>query len=110
MNASVLKLTDDNFAAEVLESDEPVLVDFWAPWCMPCKMLKPTLEQVASHYAGRIKVGIMDTDTNHDTTHRYGISAVPTLILFKDGQVQKKFVGLTGIDDLTAAMEAAVAG
>ena len=110
MTASVLELTDDNFADEVLTSDEPVLVDFWASWCMPCKMLKPTLDQVASSFAGKAKVGVVDTDANQDTAKRYGISAVPTLILFKGGQVQKKFVGLTGIDDLTSALEAAIAG
>jgi thioredoxin 1 len=90
----VLELTDQNFEQEVLKSDRPVLVDFWAEWCMPCKLLGPTIEKLAKDYAGKVKVGKVDTDANRDVSMRYGISAIPTVILFKDGQVTQKFVGL----------------
>ena len=91
---NVLELTDQNFEAEVLKSDKPVLVDFWAEWCMPCKMLGPTIDKLAEDYAGKVKVGKVDTDANRDVSMRFGISAIPTVILFKNGQVAQKFVGL----------------
>ena len=94
MAANVMELTDQNFEAEVLKSDTPVLVDFWAEWCMPCKMLTPTIEKLAKDYAGKVKVGKVDTDSNRDVSLRYGISAIPTVILFRNGQVAQKFVGL----------------
>jgi len=94
MAENVLELTDSNFEAEVIKSDKPVLVDFWAEWCMPCKMLTPTIEKLAKDYAGKVKVGKVDTDSNRDVSLRYGISAIPTVILFRDGKVAQKFVGL----------------
>ena len=94
MAENVLELTDTNFEAEVLKSDKPVLVDFWAEWCMPCRMLGPTIEKLAKDYAGKVKVGKVDTDSNRDVSMRYGISAIPTVILFRDGKVAQKFVGL----------------
>ena len=103
-SANVTEFTDANFEAEVLKSAVPVLVDFWAEWCMPCRMLTPTIEAVAADFAGKVKVGKMDTDSNRDTAFKYGISAIPTVILFRDGEVKKKFVGLTSKDDLTRAM------
>lgn len=103
-NANVHEFTDSNFENEVLQSDQPVLVDFWAEWCMPCRMLSPTIDAVASEYTGRLKVGKVDTDQNRNIAIKYGISAIPTVILFKDGQVRKKFVGLTSKDDLTKAV------
>src|SRR5215217_6347005 len=83
---NVMELTDGNFEAEVLKSDKPVLVDFWAEWCMPCRMLAPTIEKIAKDYAGKVKVGKIDTDSNRDVSMRYGISAIPTVILFRNGQ------------------------
>ncbi len=103
-SALVHEFTDQNFEAEVLGASEPVLVDFWAEWCMPCRMLAPTIDQVAQEFEGRVKVGKVDTDSNRDVSVKYGISAIPTVILFKNGQVHKKFVGLTNRDDLAAAM------
>jgi len=91
---SVMDLTDQNFETEVLNSDKPVLVDFWAEWCMPCRMLAPTIEKIAKDYAGKVKVGKVDTDANRDVSMKYGISAIPTVILFRDGKVAQKFVGL----------------
>lgn len=106
-NENVVEFTDGNFQSEVLESSQPVLVDFWAEWCMPCRMLAPTIEEVADDFVGKAKVGKMDTDANREVSVKFGISAIPTVILFKDGQVVKKFVGLTKKDDLAAAISEA---
>ena len=107
--ANTKTFTDGNFKAEVLESQVPVLVDFWAEWCMPCRMLSPTIDAVADEFAGRVKVGKVDTDSNRDTAVKYQINAIPTVILFKGGQVAKKFVGLTNKDDLSRAINEVVA-
>ena len=93
-SANVKEFTDGNFESEVLKSSEPVLVDFWAEWCMPCRALAPTIEKVANEYVGKVKVGKLDTDGNRDVSMKFGINAIPTVILFKDGQVLQKFVGL----------------
>ena len=101
----VVELTDDNFEAEVLKSDVPVLVDFWAEWCMPCKMLAPTVEELAAENAGKVKVGKIDTDASRDTSLKYGISAIPTLIIFKSGEMAKKLVGLQQKNDIQTALD-----
>jgi len=106
---NVHEFTDDNFEQEVLQSDQPVLVDFWAEWCMPCKMLAPTIDEVASNFGGKAKVGKVDTDSNRNVSMKYGISAIPTVLLFKDGEIAKKFVGLTNKNDLEAAINEAIA-
>src|ERR1700733_12483988 len=103
---NVLELTDQNFEQEVLNSDVPVLVDFWAEWCMPCKMLTPTIEKLAKDYQGKIKVGKVDTDANREIAMKYRIDAIPTVILFRNGQVSQKFVGLKGEKDFKAALDA----
>ena len=90
----VKEFTDANFDQEVLKSEQPVLVDFWAEWCMPCRMLAPTIDKIAESYVGKVKVGKLDTDSNREVAMKYQISAIPTVILFKDGQVAQKFVGL----------------
>jgi len=104
---NVQEFDDATFESEVLKADKPVLVDFWAEWCMPCRMLAPTIEEVASEFEGKVKVGKLDTDANRDTAVKYQISAIPTVILFKDGEPYKKFVGLTNKDDLSQAMSEA---
>ena len=104
---NVKEFTDQNFAAEVLESKELVLVDFWADWCQPCRMLAPTIDKIAKDYAGTVKVGKVDTDANRDVAIKYSISAIPTVILFKNGQVAQKFVGLRQERDFKEAIEAA---
>jgi len=91
---NVVEFTDSNFETEVLQSDQPVLVDFWAEWCMPCRMLAPTIDKIAESYSEKVKVGKLDTDSNREIAIKYQISAIPTVILFKDGQVAQKFVGL----------------
>lgn len=105
---NVREFTDSNFENEVLQSDQPVLVDFWAEWCMPCRMLAPTIHELAEEYSGKVKVGKVDTDSNRDVSVKFGISAIPTIILFKNGEVQKKFVGLTRKEDFKAALDSAV--
>lgn len=107
-SANVKVFTDANFESEVLKSDVPVLVDFWAEWCTPCKMLTPTIEALAGEFAGRAKVGKLDTDANPNVGVQYGISAIPTVMIFKGGQVTRKFVGLQGKNEFAAALEAAM--
>ncbi len=102
---AVRELTDSNFDTEVIQADIPVLVDFWAEWCQPCRMLAPTIEEIADEYKGKAKVGKLDTDATRETSMKYNISAIPTVILFKDGEVQKKFVGLTSKDQFKTALD-----
>jgi thioredoxin 1 len=106
---NVKEFTDQNFENEVLKSDQPVLVDFWAEWCMPCRMLTPTIEKIAKDYVGRVKVGKLDTDANRDVASKYSISAIPTVILFRNGQVAQKFVGLRQERDFKEALDSAKA-
>lgn len=108
-SANVHEFTDDNFNQEVISSAQPVLVDFWAEWCMPCRMLAPTIDKMASEFAGKVKVGKVDTDKSRDVSVEYKITAIPTVIIFKGGQVKKKFVGLTQEGDLRAALTEALA-
>src|SRR5206468_6020017 len=103
---NVVEFNDSNFDAEVLKSEQPVLVDFWAEWCMPCRMLAPTIEKLATDYSGKVKVGKVDTDSNRDISVKYGISAIPTVILFKGGQVAQKFVGLRQERDFKEVLDA----
>ena len=102
---NVKEFTDGNFEQEVLKSSEPVLVDFWAEWCGPCRMLAPTIDKIANEYQGKVKVGKLDTDVNRDVSIKYNISAIPTVILFKDGQVAQKFVGLRQERDFKEAID-----
>jgi thioredoxin 1 len=104
MAGNVIELTDASFDEVVHNSDIPVIVDFWAPWCGPCKMLAPIIEEIANEYAGKAKICKLNTDEARDSAIEFGISAIPTTILFKDGQIQKKWVGLTSKKDLTAAL------
>ena len=99
-----LEFSDANFEAEVIQSDKPVLVDFWAEWCGPCKALGPVIDEIANEYNGRVKVGKVDTDSNRDTSVRFSISAIPTVILFHKGEIAEKFVGLRGKKDFQAAI------
>jgi thioredoxin 1 len=102
------EITDQNFQQEVLQSTQPVLVDFWAEYCAPCRMLAPTIEKLAADYAGKIKVGKLDTDANRDVPLKFQIRAIPTVILFKDGQAVQTFVGLRPERDYRAAIDASL--
>jgi thioredoxin 1 len=104
MAGNVIELSDAGFDETVRSSQELVLVDFWAPWCGPCRMLAPIIEQIADEFAGRAKVCKLNTDQARDTAVKFGISAIPTMILFKGGQLQKKWVGLTSKKDISEAI------
>ena len=105
MAGKLIELNDSSFDETVHNSDVPVLVDFWAPWCGPCKMMAPILEEIADDYEEKAKICKLNTDDAPDSAMEFGIQAIPTVILFKDGQVQKKWVGLTSKKDLSAAIE-----
>jgi thioredoxin 1 len=94
-NNNMAEFTDSNFEQEVLKSEKPVLVDFWAEWCAPCRMMSPTVEALAGEYAGRAKVGKLNVDENQNVTTRYKIRGIPALLLFKNGEVQEQVVGAT---------------
>jgi len=93
MSENLKEFTDANFEAEVLQSSEPVLVDFWAPWCGPCRMLTPTIEELSEEHAGKVKIGKLNTDDNQETAAGYAVTSIPTVILFKDGEIVDKVVG-----------------
>ncbi len=89
----ILEVTDDSFDSEIIDSDMPAMVDFWAEWCGPCKMVGPVVEELANEYKGKIKIAKMDVDQNRDTPAKFGIRNIPTLILFKGGEVSKTIIG-----------------
>ncbi|HAY34631.1 MAG TPA: thioredoxin [Ignavibacteria bacterium] len=89
-----VEFTDDNFDAEVLKSDIPVMVDFWAVWCGPCKMIAPVVEELAAEYEGKFKIGKLDVDNNQNVSMKYGIRSIPTLVIFKNGEIVDQIVGV----------------
>jgi thioredoxin len=91
--SDIFQVTDDNFEAEIMKSDLPAMVDFWAEWCGPCRMVGPVVEELANQYKGKVKIGKMDVDKNRQTPAKFAIRNIPTLILFKDGQVAQTIVG-----------------
>jgi thioredoxin 1 len=101
----IVHVSDDSFDQEVLQSDKPVLVDFWAEWCGPCKMIAPILDEIADEYDGRIKVAKLDIDDNPQTPPKYGIRGIPTLMLFKNGEVEATKVGALSKSQLTAFLD-----
>jgi len=103
-----LEFTDSNFQSEVLEADVPVLVDFWAEWCGPCKMLGPVIDELATEFEGKAKVGKVDIDSNRDAAVKYGIQSIPTVLILKNGEISNKFVGIASKDDLAAAINDAM--
>jgi thioredoxin 1 len=109
MADSVTEVTDNNFQAEVLESDVPVLVDFWAPWCGPCRAVGPVVEEIAKERAGQLKVVKLNTDENQQTSIQYNVLSIPTLIVFKHGQEAKRVTGAYPKKRLEAEIEPALA-
>lgn len=105
MSNNILHVTDATFDQEVLKSSEPVLVDYWADWCGPCKMIAPILDEIANDYTGRIKIAKLNIDENPGTPPKYGIRGIPTLMLFKNGNVEATKVGAVSKSQLTAFID-----
>ena len=103
-----ITFTDDNFATEVLQSDKPVLVDFWAVWCGPCKMIAPFVEELASELEGKAKVGKLDVDNNQESAIKYGVRSIPTVLIFKGGKVVDTIIGAVPKNQLKQKLEAAL--
>ena len=106
MAESITTLTDATFDEEVKGSEEPILVDFWADWCGPCKLIAPILEELATEYGGKLRIGKLDVDDNPAVTGRFSVMSIPTLILFKDGDVATRLVGAKGKNQLRQEIEA----
>ena len=105
MSEHIVYVSDANFESEVLQADGPVLVDYWADWCGPCKMIAPILDEIAGEYAGKIKIAKLNIDENPQTPPRYGIRGIPTLMLFKQGNVEATKVGAVSKSQLTAFID-----
>jgi thioredoxin 1 len=105
VSEKIIHVTDDTFEQEVLQSQTPVLVDYWAEWCGPCKMIAPALDQIASEYAGRLKVAKLNIDENQATPPKYGIRGIPTLMLFKNGNLEATKVGAVSKTQLAAFID-----
>jgi thioredoxin 1 len=105
-NPNVVAVTESNFDAEVVNNAQPVLVDFWAEWCGPCKMIAPILDEIATEKAGAVKIAKVNVDDNQGLSSKFGIRAIPTLLFFKNGAVREQIVGMTSKRDLIAKLEA----
>jgi len=103
-----LEFTDDNFEDEVLKAQQPVLVDFWAEWCGPCRMLGPVIEELVADFDGKAKIGKVDIDNNRDIAVKFGIQSIPSVFIFKNGEVVNKFVGISPKEELANAIDAAM--
>ena len=105
-SANVITITDSNFDQEVIKSTAPVVLDFWAEWCGPCKMISPILEEIATEKNGAVKIGKVNVDNNQELSARFQIRAIPTLLFFKNGEVKEQVVGMTSKKDLISKIEA----
>ena len=104
-----LNFTDQNFKTEVLDAKEPVLVDFWAEWCSPCRIVGPIVEELATEYSGKLKVGKLNVDESGQTAQSYGVMSIPSLLIFKNGQVVKTMIGAQSKDSFKREIDAALA-
>ena len=105
-NSATVSISESNFESEVTQSDKPVLVDFWAEWCGPCKMIAPILDEIAKEKAGAVKVGKVNVDENQSLSFKFNIRAIPTMLFFKNGQVRDQVTGMTSKKDLLGRLEA----
>ena len=108
MADNVIEFNDQNFDSDVLKAETPVLVDFWAIWCGPCKAIAPIVEEIANDYIGKVKVGKMDVDSNNQVAMRYGIRSIPTLLLFNNGEVVDQIIGNVGKDSIEGMISKAL--
>ncbi len=106
---AIIELSDSTFETEVVKSDLPVLVDFWAPWCGPCRAIAPLVEEISSSYEGKIKVGRMNVDENQSTTMKFGIRSIPTIIMFKDGEAVNQIIGAVPKGEIERVVEKSLA-
>jgi thioredoxin 1 len=103
-----LTFTDSNFEQEVIKSEKPVLIDFWAVWCGPCKIIAPVVEELANEYEGKAKIGKLDVDENQQTSIKYGVRSIPTLLIFKDGKVKDTIIGAVPKAQIVQKLDAAL--
>jgi thioredoxin 1 len=103
-----IEITDENFESEVLKSDKPVLIDFWAVWCGPCKAIAPIVEELANEYDGKAKIGKLDVDSNQQTSIKYGVRSIPTLLIFKDGKLADTIIGAVPKSSIVNKLNAVV--
>jgi len=106
---AIIEISDSNFESEVVNSDVPVLVDFWAPWCGPCRAIAPIVEEISSTYEGKIKVGKMNVDENQSTTMKFGIRSIPTIIMFKGGEAVEQIIGAVPKAEIEKVVEKSIA-
>jgi thioredoxin 1 len=104
----LITITDDNFEEEVIKSDKPVLIDFWAVWCGPCRMVAPIVEELASEYEGKVKIGKLDVDSNQQTSIKFGVRSIPTILIFKDGKVKETIIGAVPKKNIVEKLNAAI--
>ncbi len=101
-------ITDDNFEEEVIKSDKPVLIDFWAVWCGPCRMIAPIVEELATEYEGKVKIGKLDVDSNQQTSIKFGVRSIPTILIFKDGKVKETIIGAVPKKNIVEKLDALI--
>jgi thioredoxin len=108
MNMALVTITDDNFEEEVIKSDKPVLIDFWATWCGPCRMIAPIVEEMAKEYDGKVKIGKLDVDSNQQSSIKYGVRSIPTLLLFNNGEIKETIIGAVPKAQIVQKLEALI--